>query len=319
MITVVGRGHRTVRASHGKTLELTPEHDLGPGGTCVVAVRSSADGAPLAGAVDCVLSAGEHRVEFSALANPDWDSTDRAVLRRSDLRKRDTLATHASLSAADLPRAMVAALQDPTHDVLLEVRPATRQPDRLVVLADGLLPDAERDAADALADAATVTVQGRTVVVGTPAPALLVAAPQPVEVLGLPVQRAAAIGSPHGGDAVLGTVHDIAAQREVAVVARIHAEEFGKVIRSARRHGRRTGSVVGHLPWVYWGELDALPQPKGVRVLWLCFDPAPPVDLDARIAEWRETGASTKQIAKGLAEELGMSAKSIYAHITGEA
>jgi hypothetical protein len=317
-LIVRGRGHPSVRASHGKTLELTPETHLGPGGTCVVAVRSTVAGEPLAGAVECVLTAGAHRAEFTATANPDWDGADRAVLRRSAVRKRDTIATHASLAAADLPPEMVDALRDPEQEIVLEVRRAQPQPDRLVIIADGEVPPAERDAADHVADPADAQVGGRTLVVGVPPPAVLAEAPQPVEVHGLPIQRAAAVASPYGAEAVLGTVHDLATRRDVAVVARIHEEEFDKVIRSARKQGRRTGSVVGHLPWVHWGALDALPKPVGVRVLWLCFDPAPTVDLEARIAEALATGASTKQVAKALAGEFGLSAKSIYAQITGK-
>ena len=194
MITVRGFGHPSVRASHGKTLELTPELDLGPGGTCVVAIRSSAEGAALAGAVECVLVAGDHRVEFTALANPDWDTTDRAVVRRSHVRKRDTIVTHASLAASDLPHAMVDALRDPLQEVLLEVRPVQHQPDRLVIVVGPEIAQAELDAADVIADPASAYARGRRLVVGLPGPALLMSAPQPVVVHGLEIQRAGGHG-----------------------------------------------------------------------------------------------------------------------------
>ena len=312
---VRGQGHPAVRATHGKTLEFTPESELGPGGTCVVAVRAGADGDALAGAVDCELTAGVHRIAFAAIANPDWDRRGRAVIRRSGVTRPDTLATHASLAARDLPPDLVDALRDPAQLVELSLRRARPQPDRLVIIGAGEAPAAELAAADLLAEAGTVGVHGRVLSIGVPSPALLAAAPQPIEVHTVPVQRAVALASPFGADAVLGTVRDVAAKREHAVVLRVHAGEFGKVIRSARRHGRRTGAVAGHLPWVSWGDLESLRAPVGVRAIWLCLDPSPPVDLTGRIAAARAAGLATKQIARDLAEEFGLPVKDVYAQV----
>jgi hypothetical protein len=310
-----GRGHSAVRASHTKTLELTPSLDLGAGGTCVVGVGSVVDGPPLAGAVRGELSAGGHHVLFEAIANPDWDPTGPAVVRRSEVRKPNTVATHASLAASDLPVELRRALRDPDVDVRLELVRVTPQPDRLVI-ATGEVPVAERAAADLITQADPPTIAGRVLYLGRPSPATLSGAPQPIEVVGYEPAAAVAAASPFGATSVHAQVGELAAHRDQAIVARIPAAEFDKVVRSARRRGRRTAAVLGRLPWVQWGELTELRPPAGVRNVWLCLDPVPAADLDQRIAELRASGVPVKQIARELAAELGLPAREIYQRAT---
>jgi len=298
-LTLLGHGHPAVRASHGKTLELTPSSELGAGGTCVVAVGARVDGVPLAGALRGELSVGDQHVTFEALGNPDWDTSGPAVLRRSDVRKPDTIATHASVSAAELPAELRAALRDPGAQVRLVLRRSAPQPDRLVIAA-GEVAAGEREAADLITETDPSAVTGRVLHLGRPAPALLLGVPQPVEVVGLDPAVAVAVASPHGAG---------------GEVRRIAAADFEKTIRSARRHGHRTGAVLGRLPWVRWGELATLQAPSGVRTVWVCLDPAPVVDVDERIAELREQGLSVKQIARTLASELGLPSREIYRRV----
>jgi hypothetical protein len=303
-LTLRAHGHPAVRATHAKTLELTTATELGVGGTCIVGVGLQVEGVPLAGWVRVVLDVDDQHIEFEALANPGWDVTGPAVIRRSDVRKSDTIATHATLASADLPRAALAALARPGSDITLVLRPMSAQPPRLVMVAVGPVPEAEVAAAGG----------ERVLVVGTAAPDVLAAAPQPVEVYGLPLHQAVAAASPHGAEAMLGDLRSLAdaAPRGVAVVLRVAVSELERTIRTARRYGRQSGAAAGRLPWVHWGLLEELTAPAGVRVLWLCLDPVPAGDLDGRIAQLRAAGMSTKDVARELAGEFGLSVRDVY-------
>jgi hypothetical protein len=303
-LTLRAQGHPAIRATHAKTLELTPATELGAGGTCIVGVGMVVHGSPLAGWVRAELTVGGERIEFDALANPGWDETGPAVIRRSDVRKPDTIATHATLASADLPRSLVAALASPAADVGLVLRAVSPQPPRVVIVAEGPLPPAEVAAAGG----------SRVLVHGPAAPEVLLGAPQPVEVYGLPIHRAVAAASPGGAGAVLsdlGSLSDRSLRGE-ALLVRVPTSELERTIRMARRHGRRTGAVAGRLPWVWWGLLEDIAAPAGVRTMWLCLDPMPERDLDQRIAELRAAGASTKSLARELALEFGLSVKEVY-------
>lgn len=153
---LVGRGHEAIRATHAKTLEFTSGTDLSGRGTCIVAVGVRAGGpavVPLAGRVRISLDAGGESFSFDADANSGWDPSGPAVVRRGPLRLPGTFAVHADAAAADLPRALVAALADPRTDVRIAVEP-TAGPDAVVLFAaDASMPAdiglrAEIDAAD---------------------------------------------------------------------------------------------------------------------------------------------------------------------------
>src|SRR3954447_4221171 len=114
---MVGRGHPAIRATHGKTLEFSADPDITARATCVVAIRRSGDAAPVAGDVRVTLRAGAESFSFDARGNSSWDPSGAAVIRRSPLRLPDTLATHASAAASDLPPSLVEALRDPDVEV----------------------------------------------------------------------------------------------------------------------------------------------------------------------------------------------------------
>lgn len=312
-----GRGHPAVRASHAKTLELTPEADLGLGGTCVVGVATITSGGPIAGALDGELTVAGMTVTFTALGNPGWDPTGAAVVRRSAVRKPDTVATHATVSAADLSADVVAALRDPLNEVTLRLRHAIPQPTQLVLAPMGNADPAEWAAADLVTVTPAPTILGRVLVIGSISAAALEAAPQPIEVVGVEGAQAVAAASPYGADAVLAP--SLPDDRDQAVVLRVGVADVEKTLRNAQRKGRRTGAIAGRLPWVHWGQLDTLPVPTGVRTVWICLDPAPHIDVDERIASLRAEGLSVKQIAKQLSAELGIPANQLYARATGSA
>jgi hypothetical protein len=143
-VRLVGHGHPAIRATHAKTLELTPEHELTERGTCVVAVGTVPVAAPMAGPVRITISAGGESFAFEARANPLWDPTGRAVVRRGPLRLAGTLATHATATSADLPRPLVEALRDPHTVVEIEL---TRIPGPPTAVLFALAPDTTLDAA----------------------------------------------------------------------------------------------------------------------------------------------------------------------------
>ena len=221
----VGRGHPAIRATHAKTLEISPEEQITARATCIVAVGAEADPlAPMAGRVRIRLAAGGERFSLEADANPSWDPSGPAVVRRSPLRLPGTFATGATASSADLPRALVAALQDP--DALISVDVVAVPDDRETVVlahvdpASSTLPAsvlAERERADTvlLQDAGARSFADprsadgpRALVIAT---AGLPVNPRPaaaIEVIGLGARLAAAAASPTPGPLVLAGPDD---------------------------------------------------------------------------------------------------------------
>lgn len=124
-VRIVARGHPDIRASHGKTLELTAESGITARASCVVGVDARLPAYPMAGPIRLTLSAAGESVSWRAVGNSGWwPSSGSAVIRRSDRRLPDTFATDAELAAADLPRALVAALAAPDTAVSLLAEPA---------------------------------------------------------------------------------------------------------------------------------------------------------------------------------------------------
>lgn len=140
---VRGRGHPDLRATHGKTLELTAAPEVTARATCVVGVAAHLDPDELAmprGRVAVTLAAGGLAAAGEAVVNPDHDARERAVVRRSGERDPDTLLLHSSLTARDLDAALVAALADPRTEVVLTVTELDR-PRPLVLLGrPGVVP-----------------------------------------------------------------------------------------------------------------------------------------------------------------------------------
>lgn len=131
MLRLVGLGHDQIRATHTKTLELSADASITARATCVIAVGMTVDAgdARLAGPVRIALRAGEESFSLHAVANSSWDPADGAVIRRSGLRLRGTLATDADAAASDLPAPFVNALRSPDTIVEAIVHRAARRPD----------------------------------------------------------------------------------------------------------------------------------------------------------------------------------------------
>jgi hypothetical protein len=219
-VRLLGRGHGAIRATHGKTLEFSADSDIGERATCIVAVATEVtDGRRYAGWIRVTITAGDQEFTFDALANPSWQPDGTAVVRRSGVRLPGTLASEATAAASDLPRPLVAALQDPSVRVEARVEPIGGPPTAVLFALDPDAPADPRLAAElAAADlvvaedeeaarrlgervaAGPTRVDGRVLVVAArDLPGATVAAQLrsvEVDVLGLPGPLAAAAASP---------------------------------------------------------------------------------------------------------------------------
>ncbi|WP_162906579.1 DUF371 domain-containing protein [Algihabitans albus] len=124
---LTARGHPNVRASHSKTLELVPEADLSPRGTCVLGVALEGDMdavAGLRGAVELTLTCQGMTQHLRATLNPAWLPGEPLILRRRTLPlTRRTFGFAADKGAADLDRNFIAGLSDSTARLEMEISP----------------------------------------------------------------------------------------------------------------------------------------------------------------------------------------------------
>ncbi|HET6878323.1 MAG TPA: DUF371 domain-containing protein [Jatrophihabitans sp.] len=349
----VGRGSPSVRATHTKTLELTPDRTITERATCVVAVETHVEpDPPLAGPVRIRVRAGGESFTVHARANSSWTPGGPAVIRRSALRLPGTFATHADAAAADLPRSLVAALTSPETECEVTVEPVRPERDTVVLLlADATVGmdarlRAEQEAADVVlaedADARLLVSRRRaegaapirTLVVATrdlPGGTVLDQLRDPavdVETVGLAARFAAAAAAPSRAPLVF--VPDDADARDLLrnvaanarLVVSLAADRLPELLDQAGRIRGRTGAVVAqeHAPpqRVVAGQLPALPSRETVAC---CLYPAGSPDADAaldprvRAAVTRlvEDGVPTRSIARVIAELTGRPRSEAYA------
>jgi hypothetical protein len=129
-VTIIGRGHAAITASHAKTVELVAEPEIGPRATCVAAVDArveSGDLLGLRGWIDVTIEAGGVTDVVRGHANPAFAPGDRLVVRQAPAPVRDALLVEADRGAADLDRRLVAALADPEATVTVTVSPAEHE------------------------------------------------------------------------------------------------------------------------------------------------------------------------------------------------
>jgi hypothetical protein len=346
-VRLVGRGHPAIRATHTKTLELTPDAEVTERATCVVAVHLDRQRRALAGDVQLTLRAGTESFTFAARANSAWDPNGTAVIRRSPLRLPGTFATHASAAAADLPRTLVAAAADPRTTVELDVEPLPGRPCAVLFAMDATRPvdarlEAELAAADLVVaeddDAANaigervsrgpVELRGRVLVLATrDLPGASIAAQLAgvdVETVGLPPLLAAAAASPSrtplvvaAPDADLRTV-----LRDAPVAARVAlslpAEQLDAVLRmAADARGSAHGVLVQ--PHAQPVRIDVATAPAHGTV-YLCFDAdtgeaALGPRIRAAIEALVSDGVATKTAAAALAALTGWERRRAYAAV----
>jgi hypothetical protein len=126
-VTIIGRGHAAITASHAKTVELVTEPEIGPRATCVAAVGAqvkSGDPLDLRGWIDLTIEAGGVRDVVRAHANPAFAAGGRLVVRRNPVPVRDALLIDADRGASELDPRLVAALREPGSTVTVSMSPA---------------------------------------------------------------------------------------------------------------------------------------------------------------------------------------------------
>ncbi|WP_375497861.1 DUF371 domain-containing protein [uncultured Jatrophihabitans sp.] len=338
----VGRGHPAIRATHAKTLELSPDPDITARATCVIAVGTDAEPlAPMAGRVRIRISAGDARFSLDADANSSWDPAGPVVIRRSPLRRPGTFATGATASSADLPRELVRALQDP--DALVTVDVVAIADDRPTVVlayvdpAVASLPSplmAERERADtviaqdaaarALAEPRAGDGPRRLVIATADLPRPPLGWTSAVEVVGLPARLAVAAASPSRGPLVLA---DPAAEirtalRDTPAAARlvlvVPAAGLADALDQARLiRGNAAGMVAQEYVHPVRTEGGAVPELPSSADVAVCFDAGGPDDaldpavraaVDALVAD----GVATRTAAKALAALTGWDRRRAY-------
>lgn len=147
-VVIHARGHPSVTATHAKTFEISTDDDIGREATCVVAVGARADWDALGrliGPATITLEAGGHKAVVRAVVSPFWHRGHGLVVRKSGFRSDDTLAIDADGAAADLDRALVAALASGA-EATITVRPLG-DPPSVVLFTDRLerrVPDGVR-------------------------------------------------------------------------------------------------------------------------------------------------------------------------------
>lgn len=147
-VVIRARGHRHITATHSKTFELATDNDIGRDATCVIGVAATCDWDVLGrlnGLAVVTVDAAGHHLETTARLSPFWSRGHGLVVRKSDFRGDDTLALESDRAAADLDRALVEALQDPSTAVDVAVRVIA--PSRTVLFTDRLearVPDGVR-------------------------------------------------------------------------------------------------------------------------------------------------------------------------------
>lgn len=348
-----GSGHPAVRATHHKTLELTPDAEITERATCVVAVGTSGDPTPVAGDVRITVRAGTQSFSFSARGNSSWQPDGSAVIRRSPLRLPGTFATHATAAASDLPRELVAALQDRGTHVTVDVEPLSGRLCAVLFAADPGRGDdprlrAELAAADQVIaeDAAAaelvggqlatrpVAVTGRALVVATEhLPGRTVVADLAgveVEAVGLAAPLAAAAAFPARGPLLLmppGT-EAAAALRDAPAAARVvvevPADEVMAVLRRAAHEHRIEQAVLvqGAAPPVRVAT-DVPVDLWGSDSVHVCFGPAAADGgLDARaqaaVAALLAERVPTRAAARVVAELTGWSRRAAYEYLLAQ-
>jgi hypothetical protein len=143
-MTGTARGHPCIRATHGKTLELTRDTEITERATCVVGIATELDEealAALCGRVALTLGVGDESVTVRGRLNPAFRPGDPLVVRRAADVTRNALIVDADTTAADLSRAFVERLADPGAEIAVKIE-ETGEPAPEVVVATGADPEA---------------------------------------------------------------------------------------------------------------------------------------------------------------------------------
>ncbi len=135
-VVFFARGHGNISATHRTTLEFTKKPEVGPGGTCIVGVRSDLSCADLPESfksalrsgkrVRITISAGPFREAVTGFGSPrlELSHPEDIVIRKSGFVDSRTLCIFADKSASELSRELAEVLRDPGTKikVVLEIQ-----------------------------------------------------------------------------------------------------------------------------------------------------------------------------------------------------
>lgn len=119
-------GHKNIRSTHQKTIEITKESNLTPQGDCIVGVNATSSCADLPqelkeklkvpeSTVNFLICVGKYKFSLEGKGHPDLILThpEDIVIRKSDFICPRTLAVKCDKASDFIPREMISLLQDP--------------------------------------------------------------------------------------------------------------------------------------------------------------------------------------------------------------
>ncbi|MCE2614655.1 MAG: DUF371 domain-containing protein [Nitrosopumilus sp. (ex Thoosa mismalolli)] len=119
-------GHKNIRSTHQKTIEITKESHLTPQGDCIVGVKATSSCADLPqdlkqkmknpnSKITFSISVGDEEFVITGRGHPDLILThqDDIVIRKSDFICTRTLAIKCDKASDLVPRSMISLLQNP--------------------------------------------------------------------------------------------------------------------------------------------------------------------------------------------------------------
>ena len=124
-VTFRCHGHPRITGSHTKTVEFTRDDEVTARATCVIGVRSEHDDRALGrlrGDVEVTLECGGERDTFVATMSAFFIGDDALVFRHGPGLRGRTLAFDATKSAAEIDRALVAAVGAADAEVQVTIR-----------------------------------------------------------------------------------------------------------------------------------------------------------------------------------------------------
>lgn len=124
-------GHPSIVAAHPVSIEFTREKGLTERGDCIVGVDARFDPGDVAALLDyrklhVILRTENAEDRFDCRVNTGFCDPDEIVFRKSGHRSTRTLGVHASKSAAQLSRFLVADLRSPGAGIEVTLWPARR-------------------------------------------------------------------------------------------------------------------------------------------------------------------------------------------------
>lgn len=130
---ITAKGHPQITATHPTTLMITKDEEVGPKGDCIVGVAADKGAAGLTDELKSIIQSGAAMTvtievggeveEIHAFGHPSLSSThpNDLVIRKSKFTCGRTLAVGADKAAANLSRALVAKLRDPSTKIKVTI------------------------------------------------------------------------------------------------------------------------------------------------------------------------------------------------------